>query len=70
MTKYAKNHEVNIYQAKQRLKPIMDHGIHLALFIKWFVNNVHIDKDEEMASREKRPPPLVLAHPTFLYCTR
>ena len=43
----------------------MNYGIHLALFKKCFVNNVHIDNDEAMAPKEKRPPPIVLKHPVF-----
>ena len=38
------------------------HGIHLYLSTKWFVNNVHIDKDEAITPKEKIPPLLVLRH--------
>ena len=40
----------------------MTHGLQLSLFIDCFVNDVHIDKDEAVATKENIPPPLVLTH--------
>ena len=58
---------VNIFQENQTPKLITTHGLHLALFTDFFVNNLCIDKDEAVAPKEKRPSPLVITHPVVNY---
>ena len=59
----SKVYGVSLLQSNQMPKLILAHGIHLALFKNYVVNNLRVEKNEAMAQKKKIPPSPVLTHP-------